>query len=80
MGKDREIYWINTYGKDKKIPWQKDANKIIQSLAEKNENVHVIDWKSYGAEHPKWFYSDGIHLNPKGQEGYAKFLKKEIFQ
>lgn len=76
FGKNRKIYWVNAYGK--KLSWQKDVNKTIQWLADKNKNVHVIDWADEAILHPKWFYSDGIHLNIKGQKGYAKFLKRAL--
>lgn len=77
IGKKRKIYWINVYGKS--VSWQKTVNQTIQGLSEKNENVTVIDWASEAPSHKDWFYGDGIHLNAKGQKGYANFLKKSLF-
>ena len=76
IGNKRKIYWINVYGKS--VSWQKTVNQTIQDLAEKNENVTVIDWAKEAPGHEDWFYGDGIHLNAKGQKGYAKFLKKSL--
>lgn len=76
LGTDRTIYWINAYGKN--LGCQRDVNKTIQKLAKKNDNVSVISWAKEGKKHPDWFYQDGIHLNPTGQIGYARFIKKKI--
>ena len=76
LGTDREIYWINAYGEDRDI--QKKVNKTIQQLIKKNKHVHLIDWASKAKKHPDWFYQDETHLNTKGQEGYARFVKKSL--
>lgn len=76
LGANREIYWINVYGKN--IRWQKKVNKTMKELAKKHKNVHVIDWAKTAKKHADWFYQDGTHLNTKGQEGFAKFIKKKV--
>lgn len=76
LGPDRTIYWINAYGK--KLDIQKQVNETIRDLAKKNANVTVISWASEGKEHPDWFYQDGVHLNSKGQAGFARFIQKSI--
>ncbi|RKI43976.1 hypothetical protein D7V86_02345 [bacterium D16-51] len=76
LGKKRTVYWINVYGKN--ISWQKEVNSTIQKLAAKNSNVHVIPWTKEAKKHPGWFYQDGTHLNPKGQDGFSRFVKKQI--
>ncbi len=72
IGPERQVYWINVYGK--RLSWQEEANEAIEVLAENNPNLTVIDWASMGEEHPEWFYSDGIHLNGEGKEGYVQFV------
>ena len=42
------------------------------------QEIHIIDWASTGAKHPEWFYDDGIHLNPDGQEGYAELIAESV--
>lgn len=76
IGKKRTIYWITIYGKN--ISWQKEVNSAIQKLAGKNKNVHIIPWAKEANKHPDWFYQDGTHLNPKGQKGFSRFVKKQI--
>lgn len=76
LGADRTIYWINAYGKNLEI--QSEVNDTISKLAKKNDNVHVIAWDKEGKKHPDWFYQDGVHLNEKGQSGFAEFVEKAI--
>lgn len=76
LGTDRTIYWINAYEKRQKD--YKKTNRTIAEMVKKNSNVQLIDWASEGKKHPKWFYQDGTHLNEKGQEGFARFIQKEL--
>lgn len=76
IGADRTIFWVNAYGKE--LDFQKEVNQTIREMVKKNSNVHLISWAEEGKKHPGWFYQDGIHLNTKGQEGFAKFIQKEI--
>ena len=72
LGGERRIYWINVYGKDLDI--QKQVNSTIRNLVKEYDNVHLISWAEEGKKHPDWFYQDGIHLNTKGQSGFAEFI------
>ena len=76
LGSNRTIFWITAYGEH--LQWQDESNDIIQALAEQNENVTVIDWASYAASHPEWFYNDGIHLNADGRSAYANLIKEVL--
>lgn len=76
LGTDRKIYWITSYGKF--LGWQEDVNAMIRKLAEKNKNLNIVDWASIAPEHPEWFYDDGLHLNSKGQVGYAEYIAEKL--
>lgn len=76
IGKKRNIYWIDTYGKN--MNWQKEVNTSIQKLAKEHSNVQVISWAKEAKKHPDWFYQDGTHLNTKGQKGFSRFIKKHL--
>lgn len=76
IGSERTIYWINIYGKY--LQSYDATNKVISNLVSQNDNVHLIDWASEAPNHPDWFYSDGIHLNKEGQEGFSKFVYDNI--
>lgn len=76
LGKDRTVYWINAFGKEKNI--QRDVNETIRKLSQKNGNLKVISWDDEAKKHPDWFYQDGTHLNEKGQEGFARFVEEQL--
>lgn len=76
LGADRTIFWVNAYGKE--LDFQKEVNQTIRKMVKENSNVHLIPWAEEAKKHPDWFYQDGIHLNTKGQDGFAQFIKKEI--
>lgn len=76
LGKDRTIFWIDTYGKHLDI--QKDVNNTIQRVVAANKNVQRIYWSKEGVKHPDWFYQDGVHLNPHGEKKYARFIMQMI--
>jgi hypothetical protein len=37
--------------------------------------VRVIDWVARSAGHSDWFYSDGLHLTPKGARAMARLIR-----
>ena len=76
IGKERQIYWVTAYGKH--LQWQEDANRMIWSMAEKYDNIHVIDWAAYCAGHDDWFLNDGIHLTQKGCQAYTQMLYDNV--
>ena len=77
IGADRKIYWISVYGQY--MTWQESVNDMIYRLADKNENMTVIDWAGFAKDHSEWFYNDGLHLNGDGQIAYAGFLNENVF-
>lgn len=82
LGKDRDIFWVNVYAVN--VQWMDESNSTIEKLAEKNDNVTVIDWESEAKNYPEWFYNDKIHLREddkgKGQTGYANFVINSIMK
>ena len=76
IGKKRQIYWVTAYGEH--LQWQEDSNQMIWSMAEKYDNIHVIDWATYCAGHDEWFLNDGIHLTQKGCQAYAQMLYDNV--
>lgn len=76
LGTERKIYWINAFGKEKEI--EREVNKTIRKLEQQNSNLSVIPWADEGKKHPDWFYQDGTHLNEKGQDGFAQFVKDHL--
>ena len=78
IGSEKTVYWVTVYGEH--LQWQEDSNSTIRQLAQQNKNVHIIDWAAEAAAHPEWFYNDGIHLKPSGQEAYARLIFQSVTQ
>lgn len=38
--------------------------------------VKVLDWVSYSVGHSNWFWSDGLHLQPRGARALARLLRQ----
>lgn len=73
---DCTIYWVAPFGRH--LTWQESTIRILNELAEENENLTILDWPKTAAQHTDWFYDDGMHLNTEGQTGYAAFLLEQL--
>ncbi len=62
--------------------WTHRNNTLIRSLAAKyaDGNVRLADWQKRAADHPGWFYSDGIHVKPVGARKYAQLIREAVSQ
>lgn len=76
IGTDRNIFWVNVFGKT--LQWEDQSNAAINALVEKNENVRLIDWCGAATGNDDWFYQDGIHLKPSGQKEYARVIVEAV--
>lgn len=38
--------------------------------------VKVLDWVAYSAGHWNWFWSDGLHLQPRGARALARLMRQ----
>lgn len=76
-GPDRRVYLVTIH-----VPrsWEKGNNKVIRQCAADYPagRVTVIDWDWAASRHPKWLYSDGMHLTPTGAKGYARVIDAAI--
>lgn len=77
IGEDRQIYLVTV-----NVPksWQTDVNSKLFEAAKKHKNVHIVDWQSYSANHPEWFYDDKIHTNEEGAQQLTKLLVETIIE
>ena len=53
------------------------TNEVIRAARNRWPELIVADWNSYSAGKP-WFAADGIHLNPSGAVGLARFLRPYV--
>jgi hypothetical protein len=59
-------------------PWSRGNNRVIHGCAARYANTSLIDWRRASASHPGWFYSDGIHLTPRGARAYAHLVARRV--
>lgn len=50
------------------------TNAVIRHAARRWSELRVADWNSYSAARP-WFAGDQLHLNARGAEALAKFVR-----
>ena len=62
--------------------WPRRAREFNRVLREEvtPRGVTVAAWSRASARHPRWFRPDGLHLNPAGQIGYARWARNQVAQ
>jgi hypothetical protein len=60
-------------------PVYRQTNAVIRAEARRWRDVHVADWNAHSAGKP-WFIGDGLHLNSRGAEALAAFLRPFVFR
>ncbi len=78
IGKDRQIYWINTHLPTKS--WEKTVNKQLRKLAKHNANVHLVDWNRQSKGHDSWFANDQVHMDQEGNVQFTRLLVTTILK
>ncbi len=72
---DKKVFWItntNSY-----MLW---VNDDIKELAQRKDNLYVIDWYEISRGHEDYFFSDEIHLTETGQKAFADAVYESIFE
>jgi hypothetical protein len=54
--------------------WEAHDNAMVADAARRYPNVVVVDWHDASANHPEYFWDDGIHLRPDGAAAYAHLI------
>ena len=55
-------------------PWREINNEIVKKVIANYPNVSLIDWANISLNHPEFFASDGVHLNPPGVNAYVSAI------
>jgi peptidoglycan/LPS O-acetylase OafA/YrhL/lysophospholipase L1-like esterase len=55
-------------------PWEQQVNDTLAAGVKRFKNASLLDWHGYAAQHPEFFYDDGIHLRPDGAAAYAQYV------
>lgn len=71
---DRKLFWL-TVTNDKSVHF----NSKIKQFASEYNNIYIIDWENISKGHSEYFYSDGIHLTPKGRKAFASAIYEAIY-
>ena len=58
--------------------WRDENNAIIARVASRYPNATLVDWNLLSANHPEYFASDGVHLNPPGVNAYVSAILEEL--
>jgi peptidoglycan/LPS O-acetylase OafA/YrhL len=58
--------------------WRDENNAIIAKVASNYPNATLVDWNLLSANHPEYFASDGVHLNPPGVNAYVSAILEKL--
>lgn len=76
-GKQRKVFFVNN-----RVPrsWQNSNNAALASCvrAVGSKRAVLIDWYRYSSGKSSWFYRDGYHLTPTGQQAYADLVNAMV--
>ncbi|MBP3707679.1 MAG: acyltransferase [Clostridia bacterium] len=70
----KQVFWL-TVPNDRIVK----VNDKLFKLAEKYDNLHIIDWYTITRPHPEYFISDKVHLNSKGKEAFTQVLYDALY-
>ncbi|MEY3254528.1 MAG: hypothetical protein RJA01_534 [Actinomycetota bacterium] len=60
--------------------WKDENNQIISSVVARYPNTILVDWDRISANHPEYFATDGVHLNPPGVNAYVAAIREVLNQ
>ena len=72
--KDKKVFWVNVTN-----DYQVHVNSRIESIANDNDNIYLVDWVEASKNHKEYFVADGIHLTGSGRRAYAKTVYDTIY-
>ncbi len=58
--------------------WKEENNRIISSVVARYPNTILVDWDRISANHPEYFATDGVHLNPPGVNAYVAAIREVL--
>lgn len=71
---NREVYWVNAVGAD-----DPEFNSKFADYAKNYPNIHIVKWDEAAANHPEYFYADGIHVKGDGITAYVDTIYNAIY-
>ncbi|MBU3692560.1 MAG: acyltransferase [Candidatus Nanopelagicaceae bacterium] len=58
--------------------WKEENNQIISSVVARYPNTILVDWDRISQNHPEYFATDGVHLNPPGVNAYVAAIREVL--
>jgi hypothetical protein len=58
--------------------WEGPNNRIIAQTTRRYPNAVLVDWHTYGINHPQIFAKDGIHIGAEGARTYVALIVAAI--
>jgi hypothetical protein len=71
----KRVFWLTL--REAQHPYI-DMNDALEEAAAAHPEVTVLDWNAYSRNHPDWFQSDGLHLQPSGSIAMATFVHSAL--
>ncbi len=63
-----------------KVPrkWEAANNQVLADGVARYPNTVLIDWHTYGTDHPELFARDGIHIGAAGAKAYTALIVAQL--
>jgi hypothetical protein len=63
-----------------KVPraWQDPNNAVLAEGIKRYPNAVLVDWYAATADHPEYFWDDGMHLRPEGARLFAQLIAAQV--
>jgi len=58
--------------------WKDLNNELIRKIVSQYPNATIIDWDQISTNHPEYFATDGVHLNPPGVNAYVSAIREVL--
>jgi peptidoglycan/LPS O-acetylase OafA/YrhL len=58
--------------------WKDLNNELIRKVVSQYPNATIIDWDQISTNHPEYFATDGVHLNPPGVNAYVSAIREVL--
>ena len=58
--------------------WKEANNQLIADVVNRYPNTTIVDWSAISANHPEFFATDGVHLNPPGVNAYVSAIREVL--
>lgn len=69
----KKVFWITNTNRH--MLWVNDS---VKSLAERKNNLRIVDWYERSRGHEEYFVADNIHLTSSGQKAFAQAVFDEV--